>query len=257
MLGSNTIHNLVQQWRVLRLKQRAKQSVKQSAHPTRHSPLPASLLRYIKHIEHLPGGQTPLEQVRFVVLDAESTGLNARQDSILSLAAVAVEANAIKFDDVFEALVFSTCIEGIVATTGIHEILPSHLLHGRAEECVVADFADYVGASILVGHHADFDVALLNRALQRHYGVRLINPVIDTAWLAVHILREWSAELSSEVIHYGNYTLDALCTRFGIEESDRHSAAGDAFATALLFLKLLALCRKRGMSTLTSVLKAR
>lgn len=257
MFGNSTIGNLVQRWRVLRLKQRTvKQRIKQQAteQSTHHALLPAPLLRYVEHLEHLPGGNTPLENIRFVVFDAETTGLDARRDSILSLAAVAVESGAVQFEDVFEAMVFSTRTAEIAATASIHEILPSHLLYGETEERVVADFADYVGSAVLVGHHADFDVTLLNTALHRHYGVRLVNTVIDTAWLAIHLLQEQRAELGAEVLRYGDYTLDALCTRLGVQQTDRHSAAGDAFTTALLFLKLLALCRKRGMRTLADIL---
>jgi DNA polymerase-3 subunit epsilon len=234
----------VQRWRVARLKQRA-----------RSEALPTSLQQYLGQLQALPAKRTPIEELRFVVLDAETTGLDARHDAMLSLAAVAVQGSSIRFDDVFEAMVFSDRRRAIAATANIHELLPSHLQQGQAEHCVVADFAGYVGNAVLVGHHADFDVTLVNTALQHHYNMRLINPVIDTAWLAVYLFQERGLAAGSEAITYADYTLDALCARLGILGADRHSAAGDALTTALLLLKLLALCRKRGMRTLGDMLK--
>jgi DNA polymerase-3 subunit epsilon len=244
LLESGYIGNAVQRWRVSRLRQR-----------TQDETLPASLQQYLGQIQVLPNNRTPIEELRFVVLDAETTGLDARHDAMLSLAAVAVQGSSIRFDDVFEAMVFSDRRREIAATASVHEILPSHVQQGAAEHLVVADFAGYLGNAVMVGHHADFDVTLLNTALQRHYKVNLMNPVIDTAWLAVYLFQERGLAAGSEAINYADYTLDALCERLGIVGADRHSAAGDALTTALLLLKLLALCRKRGMRTLGDVLK--
>ena len=50
-----------------------------------------------------------------------------------------------------------------------------------------------------------------------------------------------------------HYTLDSLCTMFGVVPHDRHTAAGDAFITAQIFLRLLRLAVRSGRSTLASL----
>jgi DNA polymerase III epsilon subunit-like protein len=46
------------------------------------------------------------------------------------------------------------------------------------------------------------------------------------------------------------FTLDALCELFGIAPHGRHTATGDTFLTALIFLRLRALARKHGRDRL-------
>jgi DNA polymerase-3 subunit epsilon len=49
---------------------------------------------------------------------------------------------------------------------------------------------------------------------------------------------------------FEDFSLDSLCGRFGIEAHDRHTAGGDAFITAQIFIRLLRLARKAGRNTL-------
>ena len=49
------------------------------------------------------------------------------------------------------------------------------------------------------------------------------------------------------------FTLDALCEMFGVIPHDRHTAAGDAFITAQIFLRLVRLGLRLGRGTLAGV----
>ena len=46
-----------------------------------------------------------------------------------------------------------------------------------------------------------------------------------------------------------HFTLDALCEMFGVVPHDRHTASGDAFITAQVFLRLLRLASRHGRNT--------
>lgn len=52
------------------------------------------------------------------------------------------------------------------------------------------------------------------------------------------------------IVQKEQYTLDALCRRFNIITKDRNTALGDAYLTALVFMKLVPALEKRGISTL-------
>ena len=48
-------------------------------------------------------------------------------------------------------------------------------------------------------------------------------------------------------------TLDTLADLFGVIPHDRHTASGDAFITAQVFLRLLKLAARHGRTTLAAV----
>jgi DNA polymerase-3 subunit epsilon len=60
---------------------------------------------------------TPVEQVRFVVLDSETTGFSPVLDRILTIGAVAVQDGEIRLDDSFDAMLRVTGDVGPVACT--------------------------------------------------------------------------------------------------------------------------------------------
>ena len=66
--------------------------------------LPPFIGRYQQRFEVTWADDAPIEQVRFVVLDSETTGLNPRIDRIVTIGAVAVEAGEILLEDSFAAL---------------------------------------------------------------------------------------------------------------------------------------------------------
>ena len=52
------------------------------------------------------------------------------------------------------------------------------------------------------------------------------------------------------------FTLDALCAMFDVVPHDRHTASGDAFITAQVFLRLVRLASRSGRGTLGTVCEA-
>jgi DNA polymerase-3 subunit epsilon len=51
------------------------------------------------------------------------------------------------------------------------------------------------------------------------------------------------------------HSLDAICERFGIEITDRHTALGDAIVTAAVLLRQIEMLEERGITTLDQVVK--
>ncbi|MEM6319366.1 MAG: 3'-5' exonuclease [Bacteroidota bacterium] len=101
--------------------------------------------------------------------------------------------------------------------------------------------------SIIVGHHISFDIAILNQALRLHFGLQLRNRTLDTGWLAKRIE-------NPNIIGFNPIPLDQLCEQHQIPSGQRHMAAGDAYITSLLFLKLLGQLERRGVRRLGDLL---
>ncbi|MGA2053388.1 MAG: exonuclease domain-containing protein [Opitutales bacterium] len=190
---------------------------------------------------------TPAERVRFVAFDSESTGLDPVHDTLVSLGAVAVQGGEILLDQAFEAMLKLEYNNSMVM---IHGITRDESLKGRDEAEALLDFLDYLGDGVIVGHHIGHDVAMLNVALQAHFGIKLRNRTLDTMELTLHLEQ---AGLLPAAGGEPNFTFDALCARFHIPPHDRHTAHGDAFLAAQLLLKLLRLAKRAGRGTLGSV----
>ena len=65
---------------------------------------PAFLEQYRACFETTWSGDEPIDAVRFVVLDSETTGLNPATDRLVTIGAVAVQGGEIVLDDSFSAL---------------------------------------------------------------------------------------------------------------------------------------------------------
>jgi DNA polymerase-3 subunit epsilon len=187
------------------------------------------------------------ESVGFVVLDCESTGLNPITDRIVSIGAVAVEGFEIVLADSFEALLR---VRHNTAATLVHGITRAEALDGLDEREALILFLDYLRDGVIVGHHINHDMAMLNAACERNFGIRLGNRHLDTMGLTLHL--ESDRAFGDKPALTG-FSLDALCERFGVVPYDRHTAPGDAFLTAQIFLRLLAYARRTERKTLVAL----
>jgi DNA polymerase-3 subunit epsilon len=204
---------------------------------------------YEASFHHRPERKQPIEAVSFVVFDTETTGLDTRKDRILSIGAVRIEQWAIDLSASFERLVNQERRNGGRESIPIHGILPVERPEGLNEEQAVQAFLGYIGNSVLVGHHVLFDISMINEALRRMGLGKLKNRYLDTARLALRLQR---GPYQRRDPYPG---LDQLCDRYGILPEDRHTAAGDAFLTALVFLKMLGQLKGRGVRNLGDLLR--
>jgi DNA polymerase-3 subunit epsilon len=184
------------------------------------------------------------EAVRFVVLDCETTGLSPTRDRIVSIGAVAVGEAQILLADGFEALLR---VSHNTAATLVHGITRAETLGALGEREALLQFLDYLRDGVIVGHHINHDLAMLNAACDRQFGIRLQNRHLDTMGLTLHLQNDGAFMHLPPI---GGFSLDALCERFGVVPYDRHTAAGDAFLTAQVFLRLLRYARRAKRATL-------
>lgn len=208
---------------------------------------PAFIARYRACFETTWTDDTPIDQVRFVVLDSETSGLNARVDRIITIGAIAVTTHEIVLEDTFDALLK---IDENTSAVTVHGITRDEARGGMAEQDALARFLDYLRDGVIVGHHIGHDIGALDAGYERGWGIRTMNRSLDTMDLALHLERDGAFAGRPPIRHF---TLDALCDRFDVIPHDRHTASGDAFLTAQLFLRLLRLAARHGRTTLSSI----
>jgi DNA polymerase-3 subunit epsilon len=207
--------------------------------------MPPSIETYKQAFAATWRDDTPVEQVRFVVLDSETTGFSPVLDRILTIGAVAVVDGEIRLDDSFDELLKVT---GDVGPVAVHGVTPDRSDRGYEEGEAVERFLAYLRDGVIVGHHIGHDVSMLDAALERMgTDVRLLNRALDTADLTLHLAQD-GAFSGVKLPHH--ITLDTLADLFGVIPHDRHTASGDAFITALVFLRLLKLASRHGRTTL-------
>ena len=174
-------------------------------------------------------------QTRYVVVDVEASGLNMVKDRLISIGAVAVVEGAIDTRDVFEIILR----QDEVST---HDNILLHGIGGSAQSDGVepADallaFLAYIGKAPLVAYHAEFDQAMIARAMREFLGLRFEQAWLDLAWIMPELFRE---RIDAQVV------LDDWLKLFGIENIQRHNAVSDAYATAKLLQVALAHSERR------------
>lgn len=180
----------------------------------------------------------PLEEIAYTVFDTETTGLEPNAgDEILQIGATRIVNGKLLRGECFDQLVDPG--RGIpevgIPIHGIH----SEMVRGKPSITqVLPGLHGFAADTVLVGHNVAFDMRFL-ALKEAASGIRFDQPVLDTLLL-------------SSVVHpsEAQHGLDTIAARLGVSVSGRHTALGDAMATAEVFLKLLPLLRQRGILTL-------
>ena len=186
--------------------------------------------------------QGDIDSIRFVVLDTETTGFDYENDRILCIGAVVLQNYRIPIQESLEIYIRQEHYNK--TTAQIHGILRASVLDRPNELEGLQQFLNFLGDSIIVAHHTFFDITMINKALERNGLPKLENKTLDTAHLYKKTLLH-----SPLLVRKESYSLDDLADKFDISKKDRHTAIGDAYITAIAFLKILnKLKEKKGFS---------
>jgi DNA polymerase-3 subunit epsilon len=163
---------------------------------------------------------------RFVVLSTETSGLNPNKDVILSLGAFSIVDDSIVIKDNFESVLLQY---KFLHDNGLsNEFIIESKMTKMPEPDALEAFINFIGNAILVGHHINFDIEMLNSALERLDCGRIKNEALD-----VDVMYRKLMDVNDK-----QFSLDDLCEIYKIPKSDRNSSSEDAYRIALLFLKL-------------------
>jgi DNA polymerase III subunit epsilon len=163
---------------------------------------------------------------RFVVVSTETTGLSLEKDVIVSFGMFSIINNSVVIGDSFETVIAQY---KFFHENGIsNEFTIETKMRKMVEPDAIQAFVEFIGNSVLVGHHIDFDVEMINVALERMGCGRLKNEALD-----IDVMHRKLLDINNK-----QFSLDELCSIYKIPVSDRNSASEDAYKIALLFLKL-------------------
>lgn len=174
----------------------------------------------------------PVDPSRWVMVDVETSGLDARRDRLLAIAAIALQV-----DWVQKRLVivpgdsFEVELQQEVASTKdnilLHGIGAQRQRAGVEVATALKSFSDFVGASPLLAFHAWFDQRLIQRYSQAHGGAMMLNPWVDVEHLCAVTHPKVKAR-----------SLDDWMAHFNIHCAQRHQAAADTFAECEILLRI-------------------
>ncbi|TNE75495.1 MAG: 3'-5' exonuclease [Gammaproteobacteria bacterium] len=186
-----------------------------------------------------PGDQL-LSESRLIVLDLETTGLNASKDEVIAIGAVAIQGGTIPLDDQFDLILRRPELD-IRETVLIHGIGTEALTQGHETEDALLYLLEWMNGDPILAYHSAFDQKFLEKTLKAQLGYTQPHTWMDVA----DILPAFFPDAKT-----GGKGLDHWADYFGLEVSARHHAAADALATAELTLAALNKAGKEGVKTL-------
>jgi DNA polymerase-3 subunit epsilon len=198
----------------------------------------------------LPGDDDALLDLSYAVVDVETTGGSPYSGHrITEIAAVTVVGGEVR--EVFERLVNPERVipPQIVRLTGI----TAEMVRGQpAFRDVWQDVVRAVGGHVFVAHNVTFDWRFVSHEVERASGTSIEGRRLCTVRLARKLLPQLRSRSLGYVADW--YGADAFAKtyfegRHGGSRPWRHSAAGDAVATAHCLVRLLQDAREHGVHT--------
>lgn len=167
--------------------------------------------------------------MREIVFDTETTGLDARVDRVIELGGVEL-FNRFPTGRTFHHYIHPQDRQIDAGAQAVHGISMADLKGKPVFADIADEFLAFVDGAKLVAHNAGFDIAFINSELAR-LGQGAVDPgnVVDTLALA------------KRRHPMGPNSLDALCRRYGIDNSHRtkHGALLDSELLAEVYIELI------------------
>jgi DNA polymerase-3 subunit epsilon len=170
--------------------------------------------------------EVDIQNAVFSIVDTETTGLDINNARIINVAAVKVQN--FKIIDFYNSFI-NPEMEIPKESIKWHNITDEMVTDKPTVGEVLPDFINFVDDSIIVGHHINFDIKMINKEMMQSFGCEMKNNWLDTMLI-------YSNAIVKKDEHY---SLDHLLDLYNVTCNGRHTALGDALATAEVFTKMI------------------
>ena len=189
-------------------------------------------------MQPMPNLNTPLDEFPILSLDLETTGLDVVNDRIVQIGAFSMQGVRRESLPVLDCLI-NPGVPIPAASTRIHGITDADVADSVAFNEIVSDLVNALEGRVVIGHHIEFDLAVLRHEAARAQLDWRDPPCLDLAMLA--------AALAPELPDHG---MESVASWLGITVKGRHTAIGDSLAAADIFARLLPLLHERDVRSL-------
>lgn len=167
--------------------------------------------------------------MREIVFDTETTGLERLEDRVIEIGGVEL-INKFPTGNTFHKFINPQGRQVHPDALAIHGISNEQLLDKPTFAEIIDEFSEFFDGAILVAHNAMFDLGFINAELARIGRPEIaVDRIVDTLALA------------RRKHPMGPNSLDALCKRYGIDNTHRklHGALLDSEILADVYIELM------------------
>ncbi|GAA0812113.1 3'-5' exonuclease [Colwellia asteriadis] len=178
----------------------------------------------------LPDLNTPINQLPILAVDFETTGLNAKEDKLLSVGFIEITQQQMALKSCFHQII-RTKRQLEESNVIIHHITDSQKDKGLNRKIVVETLLKALAGKVMLVHFARIEIQFLTQVCLKYYGMAPIFPVIDTLAIAKRQLDKRDVAYDPSELRLSN-----LRHKYQLPEHQAHNALSDAIATAELFM---------------------
>lgn len=170
--------------------------------------------------------------LEIVSLDLETTGLDPKEDSLLSFGMVEIKHQGIQLKTAWHEIV-RVKHDIPESSAVIHHITDDLAAEGKPLEILLPELLQRLAGKVMLVHYANIEQKFLDTACRELYGSPFVIHTIDTLELAQRLLTKRNHSTQP-----GDLRLFNLRPIFGLPMYKAHNALYDALATAELFLAI-------------------
>jgi DNA polymerase III subunit epsilon len=173
----------------------------------------------------------------WVSVDCETTGLDVRNDEIISIGAVKIVGNRVMTSERLQLLVRPD--KGVSAdSVRVHRLREQDVAAGLPIDEAMKRLMHFIGGRPLVGYYLEFDVAMLNRAIWPMLGQGLPQPKIEVSGMYYDYKYKQLPTQYKQESPQIDLRFATLMNDLGLPMREAHDAVNDAVMAALAFIKL-------------------